>query len=65
MIVSAPLIVPQYGVAAPGCNGCTMQEDKEALLAYFFLWQGLKAPTAMSKEDLDRSTEAYLNSLAQ
>ncbi|GAX77669.1 hypothetical protein CEUSTIGMA_g5112.t1 [Chlamydomonas eustigma] len=39
------------------------QEDKETLLAYFFLWRGLKSPKPMSKKHLDKSIEEYLGKL--
>lgn len=41
---------------------CVIQESNEALLAYFFLWQGQLTPLPMEKSDLDRAVEDYLNS---
>jgi hypothetical protein len=32
-----------------------MQEDNEALLAYFFLWRGEANPPALAKEELDKA----------
>ena len=39
------------------------QEDKETVLAYFFLWCGVKAPKPMLRKDLDKSVEEYLAKL--
>ncbi|KAJ9521977.1 hypothetical protein QJQ45_024861 [Haematococcus lacustris] len=39
------------------------QEDNEVMLAYFFLWRGLKQPTSVSKLELDKAVEAYLRQL--
>mmetsp|Transcript_37753 Transcript_37753/g.84162 ORF Transcript_37753/g.84162 Transcript_37753/m.84162 type:complete len:687 (+) Transcript_37753:200-2260(+) len=41
------------------------QEDKEAMLAYFFLWKGQKSPSAISKDVLDVEVEAYLQKLIE
>ncbi|KAJ9521771.1 hypothetical protein QJQ45_015305 [Haematococcus lacustris] len=38
-------------------------EDNEVMLAYFFLWRGLKQPTPVSKLELDKAVEAYLRQL--
>ncbi len=48
---------------APAAAVCAPQEDNEAMLAYFFLWRGMKAPTPMSKLDLDVAVEDYLSAL--
>lgn len=48
------------GVISQLVDEAQEQEDNEAMLAYFFLWQGARSPQPMKKIDLDRMVEAYL-----
>ena len=40
-----------------------LQEDNEALLAYFFLWKGCTQPPLQDANQLDKEVETYLNGL--
>jgi len=37
------------------------QEDREVLLAYFFMWRGQDQPRPMSKGELDRTVERFIS----
>ncbi|KAG1677713.1 hypothetical protein FOA52_001025 [Chlamydomonas sp. UWO 241] len=48
------------GVIASILDEAQSQEDKEAVLAYFFLWRGNDKPEAMTKEEIDHMVEHFL-----